>query len=218
MWTRETYVPSPTVRGRLSEAERTFITEHLTTLSIADMARALHCAYRRVDMYLYSHGLYSQRKTVKRRNQVPVGTLSREELAYLAGIVDGEGTVSILAAGGRQSGRYFRPVLSVANTSLALKQWLEQRGFYSSFYLNGKGRPCWKINVSGYGIDDVLLALLPYLVIKAPQAALVIEFCQLRLAQRHSAEPTGRMLQIVETIRRLNRRGVIREGLLSLVL
>jgi hypothetical protein len=201
MWKRETCVDNPARRGPLSASEDAFVRANLSTMTIADMARALGCSYRSIDSFLLRKGLYAQRKTVKRHNITPMTRMADTELAYLAGIVDGEGTITIAR---RQ--RFFRPAMTVANTSMLLVDWFRERGFTSHRAVNNKGRPFWRLGWGGYSLGEALKPLLPFLVIKRRHAELLIEFCEIRAQQRHRDRATPRMLEIWQEIQSLNLR------------
>lgn len=71
----------------------------------------------------------------------PKGTkmpvLSKTERAYLAGILDGEGCLSL---GGRLNARYITPTVQVTNTRYELLLWLHSR-FGGSIYQTKEQRP-----------------------------------------------------------------------------
>ena len=107
-------------------------------------------------------------------------------LAYLAGIVDGEGCVGIecMAPCKKKDGtwirkhNYYTPRLTVVNTNKILMFTLMR-------YLNGtfderkklSGRkPCYRWHVFGEKLEEDIKNILPYLQIKYEQAQLVLEF------------------------------------------
>jgi len=102
--------------------------------------------------------------------------MTKQELAYLAGIVDGEGTVNIAFI--KTSGEY-RARLYVVNTSYALIEWIKARFgglVYKRISKNEKWKPKyeWVMPVSRKD-TKLLKQLIPYLVIKKQQAGLVLE-------------------------------------------
>ena len=148
-------------------------------------------------------------------------------LAWLAGFVDGEGTITL--AGRR--GRSIQPSLSIPNTNLSnigrvrvlLAALLghdvsvtERKSDENSY------RPCYDIRVgSHYDVDIALRAIYPHLVGKWKQAQLVLEFLTIapgsgtnvtayrRVRGREPRIGTRydeRHYAILDEIRRLNRR------------
>lgn len=192
---------------RLSDSEKEFIHANCEAMTVTALARSIRRCFTTVQSYMQFAGLYERRRTVKRTNSAPVPQLTAVDQAYLAGILDGEGTVTVARRyNSRYNKTYYQPLLVVANTSTRLRDWLTARGFSSGLYTSSSGNPCWKMSAGGLALGSVLCALLPYLVIKEPQARLVIEFCQLRGAQKIRDKPTPRMLQIYGELRRLNMR------------
>lgn len=113
------------------------------------------------------------------------------KLAYLAGIVDGEGSLCVYRVNPAKYNRYqtpnFRAVLNISNTRKELVEWLDEN--FSNFNSGHKKhrRSIFKKNstherwiyewvVQGYRLQDICEQLLPYLVLKKRQAELIIEF------------------------------------------
>ena len=105
------------------------------------------------------------------------------KLAYLAGIVDGEGCVRIHVQLLRKARSPCHHVeLVIINTNDALIAWLlREIGGY--VYTRRKEQPhhktsmCWI--VTSTNAENLLAALFPYLTVKKPQAALVAEFVEI---------------------------------------
>lgn len=182
---------------------RAAIAEHYQSKTIAELAALTGRSYRQVDGYLYAAGLYSTRKTIKRANLRGISKLSATDWAYIAGIIDGEGTVSVAL----REPRYFRPHVTIATTTLALVEYFERFGFYGVFATNSDGRMYWRVTISGFSVADFLRGALPHLIIKREHAELLIELCDLRLSARWRAPTPLRMFEIYSIIRDWNTRG-----------
>jgi len=119
--------------------------------------------------------------------------LSETDKAYIAGIVDGEGTIRISITDG-----LFDPRVSVANSMEELLHWVKNKigyGFISrrEYYCND------------YATKPVLEAIRPYLILKRRHADLVLEFISLRLSRKRWCEAyTAREIEIVEEVKKLN--------------
>ena len=101
-------------------------------------------------------------------------SISSEELAYIAGIVDGEGTITI-SKQSKHRGAFY-PRISVANTSKVLLDWLNER-ISGAVYVMGRNerwRTAWQLIWDKKKTIPLIEALLPYLVIKKPQAEVVL--------------------------------------------
>ena len=105
--------------------------------------------------------------------------LAETDKAYLAGLIDGEGCVSIRKW--KDKGKYFGYTLclDIANSNPKLVKWIVEN-FGGKIYSykfknpNHKIRHDWRIYHQRAA--DILLTVLPYLVIKKTQALLAIEF------------------------------------------
>lgn len=100
------------------------------------------------------------------------------QLAYLAGIIDGEGTFYI----GKINHRKFTSRIYVVNTDKKLIDWLH-KNFNGSFYeRNSIKHPHWKTRyewiLDKAQIDSVCKKILPFLIIKKKHAELMINFRQ----------------------------------------
>lgn len=120
--------------------------------------------------------------------------MKRADLAYVAGIVDGEGCIDITHRT-RRGHNYPDFVLrvQVSNTEIWLLQMLKM-GFGGRIqkYSDRKSnqRPCWKWVIERVHAAEFLKLILPYLHLKKPQAELGIQFQGARgqHATRHSEE------------------------------
>lgn len=109
-----------------------------------------------------------------------IGHLSESEKGYLAGIMDGEGTISFCRKR-NTSGRYvYRLTVSIANTSCNLLTWLKESLPGSAHFIRPDGhnhygkKPCYHWILSGNRQCLVFLReLSPYMVIKQRQAQLM---------------------------------------------
>ena len=97
------------------------------------------------------------------------------QLAYLAGVIDGEGTIGIYHNKKRNE---YRLKVYVVNTDERLIRWLQDNfGGYVYSRVSVKN-PHWKRKYEWHLLDDELLLekILKYLVVKQENAKLGIEF------------------------------------------
>lgn len=107
---------------------------------------------------------------------------SEVSLSYLAGIIDGEGSICVDIQ--RESIKYHRKFdyytlrLSIVNTDKNLMDWLV-KNFNGSYYLR-KPKPgyklCYTYRLYGHDLANLIVACIPYLIIKKPHADLVNKF------------------------------------------
>jgi hypothetical protein len=113
------------------------------------------------------------------------------KLAYLAGIVDGEGSLCIYRVNPAKYNRYqtpnFRSVLNISNTKKELFDWIEEHFSNLNHKSKKHKRSIFKKNstherwiyewvIQGHRLVDVCTQLLPYLVLKKEQAKLILKF------------------------------------------
>lgn len=124
--------------------------------------------------------------------------------AYLAGLIDGEGTISLRR---RKRGDIIAE-LSLVNTSPII---LDTFGVSKLYIRKRRFTPNGKevIEVVVQRLNDILSILkrvYPFLRLKKRQAELMIEFCESRLS-RGRVKYSERELEIQRELHDLNRRG-----------
>ncbi len=111
--------------------------------------------------------------------------LTELEKSYLAGLIDGEGSVTITKRmRWATTGTYqYNLQVIVSNTSLKLLGWLKQKLPGAGSYTHNRfseAHPHWRLSftfqLNGKGAWEFLKLIEPYLVIKKEQAVLGIEF------------------------------------------
>lgn len=140
--------------------------------------------------------------------------MTPEILAYAAGIVDGEGCISIISKGGGHE----NILVKIVNTDKRLGDWFIKY-FGGTFRLgsckqqNPKHKPIWIWETSCAKGEQFLELILPYLVIKKPQALIALEFRQ-QIDYTRSPEKNKKKKQLIKKIHQLNKRGVEVKGIL----
>ncbi len=142
--------------------------------------------------------------------------LPDQTLAYIAGLVDGEGCITL-------SRRYKSPhrintwmvQVDVSNTNLDVLYWLQKELGIGRVVLRPRlkaaHKQCGKWYVQTGAAAELLQALSPWLRIKKAQAQLAIAFQatkQPRLTRGIPAEIVAERLSISDQLYRLNQRGV----------
>ena len=122
--------------------------------------------------------------------------MERDDLLYLAGIVDGEGCVTVTY--GTKAG-HERIRLTISNTDRNLIDWLTSRvgGHISKTQSRGNRKPAYQWEVYGSVAFDLLTLLLPHLKLKKRQAELCLQF--------HADK--SKRAWVTKQIRRMNKRG-----------
>ena len=137
--------------------------------------------------------------------------MSREQfLLWLAGFIDGDGTIGI---GGDVRWQVVR--LRLINTSADLLKYIQSKvgghlGEQGSPV--GKGKQVYCLTLSPNETEEVLFLIGPYLRLKYEQARLALEFQETKVYEgSHSGVPyevLRRRKEIGDALNELNRRGV----------
>jgi hypothetical protein len=104
-----------------------------------------------------------------------------EDIAYFAGIVDGEGSIGIELLSPTKSRKktYYVCRLCVINTNLALMQWIKEN-FGGTFDAKAPKIPnrklCYRWHIFGKDLENLITALMPHLRIKKEQAQLLLRY------------------------------------------
>ena len=104
----------------------------------------------------------------------------KTDLAYFAGLIDGEGCFRL----GNQGTHRYTCSLSIGNTNLRLLHWVKQRfrGVIAEEWRNTLKHPRWRncFRWTAYAddLDEIIPAIMPYLVAKREQAELIMLYRQ----------------------------------------
>ena len=136
-------------------------------------------------------------------------------LAYTAGIVDGEGSIS-LTTGKRKTfkkGYAIYLKVTVANTNEWLINWLKMQfgGYIScrSNMSNPKWKVAWAWEIQQASALSFLELILPYLNLKKPQAELAIKF---QRAKYRGGPARSEKALALEEVQRILMRGLNKKG------
>ena len=144
----------------------------------------------------------------------------QEKIAYLAGIVDGEGCICMTRgfSSRKASGPTFKIRLTICSTSLVLLDWLVVNfgGNYTKKALKigmeNKHSKSYNWNIHCDKAGQIIEMVLPYLVIKKRQAELVLAYRKIqklgiKTCPGVSIVPMALRDEIFENLKFLNRRG-----------
>jgi len=145
---------------------------------------------------------------------------------YIAGFIDGEGYLSILKLKRKtaRNGYWFQPVIKVSQTqdhSYILQMIHCQYGghFNKRRVYKDNSKPTFTLDIKGEEkIRKLLDDILPYLIIKKPQAELILEYYNLGTVMKRNSEGIKKLdeLQSKRSVlykkaRMLNKRGTAAE-------
>lgn len=139
--------------------------------------------------------------------------LTETDLAYTAGIIDGEGCIRVLK-------NTYGLAVSVGNTDSALMLWLESKWggrIYGRSYGRLKhyprSKPFMQWQIYGKNATDMLQMCMPYMVIKQDRAAVAMKMVPLfgkknNYLPGYNQEMRRRRHEVYEELKVMNRRGV----------
>jgi hypothetical protein len=131
---------------------------------------------------------------------------SDTELSYLAGFIDGEGTISLHMV----AASHITPRVYIVNTNPRYFDWLLRRVHLMTHIVvprRGNAKAKHLVSLAGVKTLPFLEAIEPYLVLKKEHAELVIRYINGRLGRPRSRY-TDEERQIALRVTELNERGV----------
>ena len=127
--------------------------------------------------------------------------MKKIDLAYTAGIMDGEGSIGIAKHKSRSCriGYTFELYVQVTSSDEWLCQWLRfGYGGSLSHSTNNAGNPMWHWIIASRKAGEYLKLICPFLKLKKPQAELAIQFQD---AKKHSGHKTDKQWAVEEAQR-----------------
>ena len=145
--------------------------------------------------------------------------LSRDDLIYLAGFVDGEGCVS-LAWRKVRGKNYITPNIQITNTNKEIIEWIASEipgHIHERKEKRVNRKDSWCYQISGNKALELIKDIYPYLKVKRQQADVVMGINRIkvgrgldgRLVRTITPEIDKQNLDAVMLIRSLNQRGKI---------
>lgn len=154
------------------------------------------------------------------KKQGYINNLSELDKAYIAGLFDADGCVSVSRIKSRSSlHRYDYKVVSlIVNTDEEIINWLKETIGAGCSYILGKNnynpawKPCHRFQLDAERSRSFLKAIYPYLHIKKERVTLALKMPTRRMKTRHgkqgrTQEEYIRQGVIYDTMKKLNKRG-----------
>jgi hypothetical protein len=141
-----------------------------------------------------------------------IQVLTEKQAAYLAGLIDGEGTITIAfryGDGKKHVTPNMFPLILISNTNKALIDYARNL-VQGSTLKQGNGisrnrKLVYQIQIAKLlDVENLLTQLLPYLIAKRRQAELALEYCHVR-KEDTMLSYNPRLFEIAEEVRALNR-------------
>jgi len=102
-------------------------------------------------------------------------------LAYFAGIVDGEGSITISDCRASQKKMHFTTQFDLSSTDMVLIEWTikhfggKYRKYTPAQYSSKSRKTVYKYSATGKRLEYILRAVMPFLVIKKREAEIMLE-------------------------------------------
>jgi hypothetical protein len=201
------------VGKRWSKQEIEYLKENFPNKTVSDLARALNRSKRSVAAMITRCGLRRNwRHPWNASLKYPtVKNMSDVERGYIAGLIDGEGTITFTTTNKRKIPRLR---VFIANTSREIVERVREIIGCGSLYLvrekrqgkRGSWHEIWHWQTSSLlDIKNLLQQISPILVGKKQHAQLALEYIDLYLSRPpYRSELTPQMWEIVHKIKRLN--------------
>jgi hypothetical protein len=181
--------------------ETLYLMRNRNNMTIRDLAVKLNRTCASVKGKLY------RTRTFKEQEIPNPKSLSKWQWAYIAGLIDGEGTITV-KRDKRKQWAIFSPHVRISMTDkepmMTIKGWLEKAGFHPSELRSQEVDYFYGFQLCrSKEIIDFLEAIIPYLIAKKRHARVLREFCKSRTENFHKPY-TKSELDLISEIRALN--------------
>jgi len=145
----------------------------------------------------YDRACYQRKKAIRNAEKPPdpITLLTDIELAYIAGLVDGEG--SIHATRKETKGTYY-PFLCITMTHQGVVEWLAEKVGNKAVYVAAPERhklarkPAYSFRLQGRRAKLLCQGLMPYLKVKYYHANILLRWpCDVRIGPGITIDQTG---------------------------
>lgn len=139
--------------------------------------------------------------------------LTLEQSAYIAGMIDGEGSVGVWreTRRGNKSGYRYKGVVEVYNTDTRVLHFLKDvcGGYIAKKRkASKKNKASWKWACTQTKISELLKQVRPYMILKGEQADIVLKFREIMdNAPRRASASHEHFEELYQMTKKLNRRG-----------
>lgn len=143
--------------------------------------------------------------------------MKRTDLAYTAGIIDGEGSISLVYARQKPYRSSLNVIVQVANTNEWLVQWL--RMAYGGWITKANRsqvqdkiwKPAYQWRITGIKAKEFLELIYPYLRLKRPQAEIAISLAKMRGKSHHRLTESEKVIAEAQRIliSKMNKKGPV---------
>jgi hypothetical protein len=142
----------------------------------------------------------------KKWEGVEVNDLTDVEAAYMAGFLDGEGSIMMI----RRENGSVALVVSIANTHLPTLEYIRELLGYGNINqtreATARNKAGYLLRLQHWAAASLLRQTLPYMITKREQAEMAVEFAEKKKSPEYRDDKEDQALYH-ERMKRLNRRG-----------
>ena len=139
--------------------------------------------------------------------------MKETDLAYIAGFIDGEGSISIIHHATKSKGIRWDTRINITNTNKEVLEFIsnilpvKHRLFYEDERRNPSWKKRWYLVINRQKDIKLLLELIySYLILKKKQAEIMLKFIDSRLSHR-TGRYTEYEIELIKKLRKLNQKG-----------
>jgi hypothetical protein len=191
------------IKYECTKEDESFILNNFKDMSIRELGDKLDLKYYQIRYITGKLGLYKHKRL---KNKFNLENLDDMDVAYLAGLFDGEGSIGF----GRNINKKYNVrrlsvSLQLTSTSPEIVPFLESMNFKVHKHHNYKHNQFWNdsyhIGISSlFGTLTFLQKIYPYLRIKKNDAKKMIKYCQSRLSKKPKSPYTREEIDLAEAI------------------
>lgn len=139
--------------------------------------------------------------------------LSVSEAAYIAGFVDGEGSIRVAryTPGRAKHLSIYRPEVVIVNTDLEVMRWLKETVGAGSWFAVRKikehHKSCYRLTFSAAAAMELTRQIQPYLRVKRAQADILLRFGPV-VKKNIGEDGRQKREELYQLMKPLNRRGI----------
>lgn len=196
-----------------TEAEIDLLRKYYLTSDISSIQKLFPNRSWRAILHKANRLQYGGTPIIHRFRPVSIPDLSLEKRCYVAGIIDGEGTITIAFYRPVKKDKIMpnmMPIILVSNSNKDLIDYLHPLLLGSTIKTAKETeirKTVYQIQIAKLlDVEALLTQILPYLVIKKRQAELVLEYCALRKKDTLLTY-NDRLFEIAKEVRGLNEKG-----------
>jgi len=191
--------------GKWTKEEVSFLKENCYDMKLKEIAKALGKSRKGVYNKRYQLGLTP--RTYRKVKDLKSIQLSEENAAYLAGLIDGEGSITF--RGDPSPGSSYSMHIYVTNTDRDILGWIKKETGVGRIYVHShsSSNTCYRWGIHSIAeIKPFLEEIHPYLKVKTEVSELMLRLCNSRLDKGYGSPWDDTEQELAQEIKEKNKR------------